>query len=112
MSRPLARSSAAVPASAVGLAVLSAAFFTTGWIVGFDDDATEIVFTITWLAGWGLLALAAFLTIGYAVRVGAGITRGQVVAPIDLALLGVAIAVIVLILTMQPLWGTGSGTSA
>ena len=112
MDRSLARSSVAVPASASGLAILSAAFFTTGGVVGFDDDAAETIFTFTWLVGWTLLAFAALLTVGYAVRVGAGITRGQVVAPIDLALLGVAIAVIVLILTMQPLWGTGSGTSA
>jgi hypothetical protein len=107
-----ARASMAIPAAAVVLAAAGAVLLVIGDIVvGLRSDAADSVFILTGILGWTLVVWAAIMTGAGLVSAARRVSSRLPVTRLEVALLGAALAVIVVLLVTHPLWGSGSASA-
>ena len=107
-----ARESLAFPVATLVLAAAGAVLVGIGdLVVGLRTDAADSVFILTGILGWTLIVWAAIM-IGIAiVSTVRRLSTRQVVTRLEVALLGAALALIVVLLVTHPLWGSGSASA-
>lgn len=97
-----------LPVLAIALAGGAALCLAIGQVLGFGTDALETLFLITWLLGWALLAGATLITGGYAVQLVRHTRARLPVSAVNTGLLLAALALIIVVVLLYPLWGSGS----
>ena len=96
--------------AALALAVAALVSFGAGDATGFRSDSAERIFVLTWLLGWVLLAWAVVVAVGSLVALIRRARTRRPVSPFELALLSACFTLVVLAMSMHPLWGAGSGS--
>ncbi|KQS66539.1 hypothetical protein ASG41_08555 [Modestobacter sp. Leaf380] len=71
--------------------------------------APESLGALLWLLGWVLLTWAVLVGSVCAIQLGRGLLAGRPAAWPSWVLLGVGLAVVAVLVTAHPLWGSGSG---
>ena len=84
--------------------------FGTGDAVTFLSDTAERIFVLTWLVGWVLLLWAVVVADGSLVALTRRALARRTVSRVEVALLGVGVALVVLTVSTHPLRGSGSGS--
>lgn len=100
------------PVVALALAAGAAASFSVSDALGSVDPGTEQLFVGTWLLGWVLLCWASLVSAASAVPLLRRAVTRQPVSRSGAGLLGATLALIVVLVSTHPLWGSGSGYGA
>ncbi len=98
------------PLAALALAVGAVVSFGAGNAMGFLSDSAESVFVLTSILGWVLLVWAVVVAGGSLVALIRRALARRPVPRLELALLSACFALVVLAVSMRPLWGSGSGS--
>lgn len=106
------RESVALPAAAAVLAAAGAVLLGIGdLVVGLRNEAADSVFILTGILGWTLVVWAAIMTSVGLVSAAKRVSTRLPVTRLEVALLGAALALIVVLLVTHPLWGSGSASA-
>jgi hypothetical protein len=98
--------------AAAAISIVGAVLLHVGAAIGSLTPATEVVITLAWLIGWACISGAGLLAASAAVTIVArGGGRG-VVAPVELALVLITVAVVVGTVWAHAPWGAGGATGS
>ncbi|MFU8947491.1 hypothetical protein ACLRGF_12255 [Mycetocola zhadangensis] len=110
MERAPAVGAVGVPISALVLGACAAVLFGVGNAVGFLTETTEALFIGMFVLGWISLAWAIVLEGTFVVLLGLRSLSRRPVFRSEVVLASVGVVLIAVVLIMNPLWGTGSGS--
>jgi hypothetical protein len=102
---------ATVPGIALVLAVFAGICLGVGDVMGFRSDAAESVYICAFLAGWSFLSGAALLGGGTAISLGYRALSQRPVTGLEGVLIALTLVLVMILVTTQPLWGSGSGSA-
>jgi hypothetical protein len=95
--------------AALALASSAALVLGVGDVVGFRGASAEALFVTSWLLGWTLMFWAVIFGGVGAVQLGRQLVSRRLGAWSDVALVVAGFAVVVVVSTIHPLWGSGAG---
>ncbi|SMH48986.1 hypothetical protein SAMN06295885_3169 [Rathayibacter oskolensis] len=111
MERVDERTSPAGPAASFALAAFSAACFGVAGVIGPLNDDAETLYMLSSLLGWAVLVWAVVIGgVHAALLFGRAVSR-RPVSLAEAALVAGALALVVVVVTTHPLWGSGSSVA-